>query len=177
MSLLTGTTSLVLWHDAIKQAEDRCAIALKEDLESYLVSLLIRYINKPEIAKQVFATAFLEAMQLQENQRHFSLQTVGDQCLLFAGLFPHAAESRHVKVSYFVKIGQAAYLSVSETTNDLFKSLALQFVVLMDVLQSIRGYPDLLPLDAYEQWQELGSQRALRMLKEYTHGIPFKNLK
>jgi hypothetical protein len=175
MTVLTSPTSVALWYDAIKYAEDRCSIALKEDLEAYLVSLLIRYTNKPEVAKQILATAFLEALQLRENERHATLQYVGDQCLLFAGLFPRVAEKRHVKISYFVGIGRSAYANVSKKTNDLFGSLAMQFVVLMDVLQSIRQHQELLPLEAYNQWDTVGSQRALRVLQGYTKGTPFKH--
>jgi hypothetical protein len=175
MSLVTSQTSLVLWQDVIKHAENRCSISLKEELETYLVSLLIRYTNKPEVAKQIFATAFLEALQLRERERNTSLQHVGDQCLLYAGLFPHAAEKRHVKIGYFVDLGRAAYANVSR--NDLYSSLALQFVVLMDVLQSIPQYSELLPLEAYEQWDDVGSHRALKILQSYTRVGPVKNIK
>lgn len=173
MSLVTNTSSLALWQEVIKNAEDRCAIALKEELEAYLIALLMRYVNKPELVKQVFANAFLEAMKLQHHLRKLSLQNVGDQCLLFAGLFPRLAERRHVKITYFVDIGRTAYSAVSDHGNDLFGSLAMQFVLLMDVLQSIRHPSDMLPLEAYTQWQELGSQRAYKVLQEYTQGIPY----
>jgi hypothetical protein len=172
MAMLTYPSSLVLWQDVIRHAESRCFVTLNENLETYLIALLIRYSNKPDIAQRVFAKAFLEAMQLRERQRSASLQCVGDQCLLYAGLFPLAAEKRHVKVNYFVDLGRTAYGAVSKTANDLYWMLAIEFVMLMDVLQSIRQIPDLLPLQAYEQWDELGSQRALLVLQEYTRGTP-----
>lgn len=174
MHVLTGATSLVLWKEVVRNAENRCAVALKDELESYLISLLMRFTNQPEIARQVLATAFLEALQSQKTERVVSLQHVGDQCLLFAGLFPRLAEKKHVKIGYFVDLGKSAYSAVSKQTDDLYGKLALQFVVLMDVLQSIRPNHDLLPLEAYEQWQEVGSDRALRILKEYTEGMPLK---
>ncbi len=161
-------TSFSLWQEVIQHAESRCAVRLNQQVESYLISMLIRHMDKPELCKQVFAIAFLEALQLQSHQRHLSLQEIGDQCLIYAGLFPLAAEMRHVKISYFVNLGQSAYGNISRTGNDLFASLALDFVVLMDVLQSTRPFHDLLPLQAYEQWHELGSQRAFKILQEYT---------
>lgn len=175
MGLLTSTTSLALWQDVIKHAENRCSVTLEQELEAYLVSLLIRYTNKPEVLKQIVATAFMEALQQRENQRNMSLQYVGDQCLLFAGLFPRIAEKRHVKLSYFIDLGRSSYAAISSKADDLYGSLAIQFVVLMDVLQSIRQYPDLLPLEAYDQWIEVGSQRALKILGEYTSAIPIKH--
>lgn len=171
MSLLTHNTPDLLWHDLVRYAENRCAVNLKKELEAYLVTLLMRYMNKPEVAKQVFAHAFLEAMSYQRNQREVSLQHVGDQCLLFAGLFPHAAQKKYVNITYFVEMGRTAYSTISHQTNDLYDSLALQFVVLMDVLQSISPHQTLLPLEAYDQWYELGSQRALKILREYSKFI------
>ncbi|MBV9576255.1 MAG: hypothetical protein JO149_06495 [Gammaproteobacteria bacterium] len=173
MSLFTHDNVLVLWQDVVKQAENHCLIELDPNLETYLISLLMRYTTKPEMTQQIFATAFLEALQLQENQRKICLQKIGDECLLFAGLFPHAIEKRHVNIAYFVDIGRSAYLTVSNTAHDLYWSLALRFVVLMDVLQSIRQHTDLLPLEAYEQWNEVGSQRAFRILQSYSRGVPF----
>lgn len=176
MTLLTNTASVVLWQEVIKNAENRCAITLKEDLEAYLVSLLIKYTNKPEVAKQILAPAFLEALKTRTIERSVTLQLVGDQCLIFAGLFPKAAEKRLVKIKYFVDLGRSAYSAISCKTNDLFGSLAIEFVVLMDVLQSIRAYPELMPLEAYEQWTQLGSQRAFKILQEYSRILPTKKL-
>ena len=168
MQLLTNANPLALWQDVIKQAENRCEVMLKQELEAYLATLLNRYTNQPELIKQTLAKGFLAAQQQTQHERQFSLQVVGDQCLLFAGLFPATAEKRLVSIGYFVEIGRSAYSSISSCANDLFQLLAMQFVVLMDVLQSIREYPDLLPLQAYDQWQEVGSLRALRILRSYS---------
>lgn len=176
MELLMHSTSTALWHDIIHHAEETCAINLNEELESYLVFLLIRYIDKPELIKQIIATQFLTAIQSGPAKREQTLRAVGDQCLLFTGLFPRMAEKRLLKLSYFVQMGQAAYIGLSMKQNDLYGALAEQFVSLMDILQSIRQYnncPDLLPLQAFEQWHDTGSQRALKVLKQYTDAIPF----
>lgn len=172
MSLLVEKPEITLWQEAIKQAENRCSIDLNEELETYLISLLMRYAKRPELVKQLFGQAFLEALQQRDPQRLTSLQHVGDQCLLFAGLFPDAAKKRHVKIAYFVDLGRSAYAAISATGHDLYWTLAFQFIALMDVLQSIRPDSTLLPLEAYERWTELGSQRALQMLKVYTQGFP-----
>lgn len=167
----SNKTPFTIWQEAIQYAENQCAIALNQELETYLVTMLIRYSHKPEMVKQFFARSFLEALQANAHHRKTQLQAVGDQCLIFAGLFPAVAEKKLVKISYFVNIGQSAYAAMSNTTNDLFGSLAFEFVALMDVLQSIQPFPTLLPLEAYEQWQEVGSQRAFRILQEYRSKI------
>ena len=168
MTMLTSSSSILLWQDVIKDAEDQCAIRLATEIESYLVWLLHRYTTKPDMVRKVVATAFLEALQLQERERTASLQLVGDHCLLYTGLFPHAQQRRLVKINYFVALGRAAYMGMSNQKNDLYDALSVQFVPLMDVLQSIRPQPDLLPLEAYDQWKELGSLRALKILRSYT---------
>lgn len=174
MALLFSETSLILWHEVVKSAENRCSIMLNDNVEAYLISLLMRYSNKPEVAQLVFAKEYLEALQRRDKLRNLSLQNVGDQCLLYAGLFPGQAEKKNVKISYFVDIGRTAYAAIAKTADDLYWLLAMQFVALMDVLQSIREKSVLLPLEAYEQWNELGSKRALQILREYTNGFPIR---
>lgn len=172
--LISSHDALTLWHKVVQQAENACAISLDQEVEIYLTCLLIRYTNKPDIAKQILADAFLKALQKQTFERQLSLQHVGDQCLLLAGLFPRAAQKKRVNIKYFVDLGRSAYGSISHTTNDLYASLAFQFVPLMDILQSIRHPSDLMPLEAYEQWHTLGSKRALKFLQEYTDALPLK---
>lgn len=171
MNVLTGSTSTALWHHVIQDAESACAIKLKEDLEAYLVSLLVRFTDKPEIVKQIIATELLESMEMTPAKRLVVLREVGDKCLLFSGLFPHLAEKRLVKISYFVNIGKTAYDAVSLQKDDVFNQLAKHFVGLVDILQTVRCYskecPDLLPLQAYELWSETGSRRALAILDQY----------
>ncbi len=177
MNLLLHSTPTALWHSIIHNAEETCSVFLKEELEAYLVFLLSRYTTKPEFVNQLIAHEFLRAMASTPAERNQALKDVGDKCLLFAGLFPSIAEKRLVKLSYFVKLGQAAYIGMSAKENDLYESLAEQFVSMMDILQSIRyhskEHAELLPLQAYEVWSETGSQRALSILKQYTSSIPF----
>lgn len=180
MKLLINSTPIALWHDVIHEAETSCDVLLNQELESYLVFLLVRYTNKPEVANKIIATEFLHAKQ-GSSKRQLALQDVGDQCLIFSGLFPKLAEKRLVKISYFISIGQVSYSAISSSNNDLYDLLAKQFVTLMDILQSIRhyadGFPDLLPMQAYDLWNEAGSQRALKVLKTYSNASPLKTRK
>lgn len=178
MTLLTNSTPVALWHDIIHEAEAACSMTLREELEAYLVFLMMRYTTKPEIANRIVATDILQGLKLSRNERESALQEVGDTCLIFSGFFPKLAEKRLIKLSYFVNIGQTAYDIISKKRSDIYHSLAHQFVGLMDVLQSIRLYshahPDLLPIQAYELWNDTGSQRALSVLKQYTDCTPIR---
>lgn len=176
MDLLLNATPVALWHQIIHEAQTMCDVTLKEDLESYLVFLMVRYTDRPEVVKNIVAYEFLRSVQLTAKKRQTALQEVGDQCLIFAGLFPHLADKRLVRISYFVDMGQSAYSLLSKNHNDLYGSLAKQFVGLMDVLQSVRQFSkdhtDLLPLQAYELWNDTGSQRAYSVLKKVTQATP-----
>ncbi len=140
MSIVTNVTPTALWYDVVHQAEQSCSVTLKEDLESYLVFLLMRFTTKPEFVKEIIALELLQSMEFTPHKREGALRDVGDKCLLFAGLFPNIAKARLVRPSYFVNIGQAAYFRVSRKSNDLYDHLSHQFVSLMDILQSIRRY-------------------------------------
>jgi len=168
MQILRGDSPKTLWQAVVQEAETSCAIKLNDELEAYLITLLIRYVDQPELAHQLFAKRFLEASQAASYERSIMLKKIGDECLLYAGLFPKSAEAKAVKLNYFVDLGQSAYAGISLSAHDLYGALAYQFIRLMDVLQSIRSDHDLLPLEAYERWQEFGSERALRMLESYT---------
>lgn len=170
--LLPKADPATLWHDIIHEAEAACMISLRQELEAYLVILLMRFTRQPQIAKDIMASEFMRSLKLRNAERVIALQGVGDKCLIFSGLFPQIAEKRLVKISYFVGLGKAAYDAASGKNSDVFGLLSRHFVPVMDVLQSVRQssqeYPDLLPLQAYDLWQDTGSQRALRMLKSYT---------
>jgi hypothetical protein len=177
MRLLLGSTPTALWQGIIHEAEMQCTIKLREEIESYLVFLLMRYMDKPQLLHHIMATEFMGALQENRRKQQILFQEVGDKCLLFSGLFPQIAEKRFVKISYFVEMGQSAYFTLSKKSNDLYGMLSKQFVPLMDILQSIRSsenFTDLMPLEAYELWNDTGSQRAFYRLKTYTQAIPKK---
>ena len=168
----------------VKEASSFCNLMLGEDLESYLVFLLMRYTQSTTMIRKTIAIDFLEAAHKIGKNRNNSLQEVGDSCLLFAGLFPGVAQRRNVRVSYFVKIGKTAYYALSLANNveiaPLFCALSENFVPLMDILQSMREIDskiDLLDaMTAEEIWRDTGSQHALKALKKFTNIIPIGHI-
>lgn len=137
-------TSVAHWHALLGEAQHTCSRFLDEDLESYLVFLLMRYSEAPEVANKVFAHDYLQAhLQQGEGCRRELLREVGDQCLIYAGLFPERAERKCVSPEYFVDMGQGAYHSLSElelsAVSKLFFTLAEQFPMLTEVLLATRN--------------------------------------
>lgn len=179
--LVIHPTDTSQWHELVHDAETLCATQLNEELESYLVFLLMRYAAQPEVTKSVIALDFLQSHQATGKERQLKLRDVGDKCLLLSGLFPGLAERKQVKVSYFVDVGQSAYTVLSEELNNalakLFNGLSMEFVSMMDILQAMRSLDEnsqqqLLPLQALELWNDTGSKQALHLLRQYTKANP-----
>ncbi len=175
--IVTHGTSTSQWQTLVIEASQACAISLSEEIQSYLVFLLMRFSEQPELAKDIMALEFLESLQQSAGKvRSERLQTLGDKCLLLAGLFPGRAERRRVHVSYFVELGQRAYALAAnvngKNTAALLHLLCQKFVALMDILLATRALSGkgigLTPLEAEALWHDTGSQRALVELRRYT---------
>lgn len=177
-SLVLQPTETAQWHALVSEAQQACHLQLDEALESYLVFMLMRFAERPDLAAKIMALEFLGA-QARDPRQHDKLREVGDQCLLFSGLFPQIPERRLVRVSYFVHLGRGAYEQLSSIvdrkSHRLYRRLADAFVGIMDVLQAMRGIsgePVLGPLASAELWADTGSSAAFRILSNSTDGIP-----
>lgn len=141
--LILHPTDISQWYALVSEAEEATQLVLSENTESYLVFLLQRFAQNPQLAESVLATEFLESMSTFGKKQVEKLKTVGDKSLLLCGLFPGVAERRNVNLDYYVGMGKAAYLTVSELQNnqesELFLDLSNHFPNLQHVLQAIRG--------------------------------------
>jgi len=181
-TLVLHNTATAQWHALVNEAEHRCNAKLGEELESYLVFLLMRNINAASIANRILALDYLNGLEIHGRLREAQLRDVGDNCLLYSGLFPGRAERRRVRISYYVELGMSAYSIVGESLAGMkakiFAQLAEHFVALMDVLQATRDIshtqPSLQPLQAMELWNDTGSPYAYATLSQYTSSTPVK---
>lgn len=138
--LILHPTDISQWHALVNEAQASTQIILPEDMESYLVFLLMRFAHTPELMESVLALDFLDAMQTVGSRQVERLRDVGDKSLLLSGLFPGIAARRHVQLTYFTAMGQAAYSSVSELESlevaPLYQELSDQFEELQVVLRA-----------------------------------------
>lgn len=181
--LILHPTSTAQWQALVLEAEKKSSINLSEELESYLVFLLMRFIKNPEIIQSILAVDFLQSLEQVKHERELELRNVGDKCLLFSGFFPGRARRCRVNISYFVHLGQAAYSVLAEQTSsqspDLFANLCQEFVGLMDILQTIavlkhdnNGESSFLDLlQAEELWIDAKGQKAYQILRSHTDGF------
>lgn len=178
--LILHPTPTAQWQALVSDAEKKASITLSEELESYLIFLLMRFVGESEISTNPIAWELLQGNKKLGSERVQALRDVGDKCLLFAGLFPGVARRRRVRISYYVKIGQNAYASLAlaqeNALADLFSKLGEQFVGLMDVLHTMRAIDEtqtvLDCLQAEELWADTKSQFALKILRQVTASNP-----
>jgi hypothetical protein len=186
-TLVLEPTVTAQWYALIQDARKSTSIQLPEELESYLVFLLMRFSEHPELFNSILAIDFLESHAKWGEARKLALRDVGDKCLLYAGLFPGKARKRRVKISYYVALGQSAYntLSIFQSNNSalLFKHLGQQFVELMDTLHSIRALDthsaafSLDLIEAHELWTDTASAYAYKILKAKTNMDPILSIR
>ncbi len=173
---ILDSSELSQWHTLVHEAEVDYGCQLDEAMQSYLVFTLMRFAKDQQLNSHALAIDYLNSHHLPNGLRSEQLRNIGDQCFLVSGLFPQSAEKRQVGVTYYVDLGRSAYHHISTVTQqgiaELYQQLAESFILLMDLLQTIRQYsmPALQPIAAMELWQQTGSQAAYRQISE--KGIP-----
>ena len=100
---LLQPTAVAQWQALVKDAESSSNLRLNNELESYLVFLLGRFNQRPDIANCILAKEYLVGLTKGFAGQRDCLREVGDKCLLFAGFFPEQAEKRQVKIKYFIE--------------------------------------------------------------------------
>lgn len=178
-SLILHPTSIAQWHALILEAQKTLSIQLQEELEAYLVFLLMRFTGQPDVAHSVLGLDFLESTQQMPNQQPDLLKNVGDKCLLFAGLFPDRALRRRVNQAYFIHLGKTAYMNLASSIilasqAELFLKLCQEFLLLTDILQATReiAQPDYDLMKQIDRWNETGSSFSWHKIQQATESLP-----
>jgi len=174
--LILHPTDTSQWHALVNEAQTARSCTLAEDLESYLVFLLMRFMQQPKIASSVLAMDFIDGISAVGKDRYDKLRDLGDKSLLFSGLFPGLAKKKRVNINYFVAIGQSAYSTLSfnsqQNVAELFSALCNDFLTLKGVLQTMRelaiGKASDLPEGVLDLWQTMPSEEFLDILRQYT---------
>ena len=150
-----------LWVDLVHEAEHDASAPLDEELESYLVFLLIAHMRDTQLHRNAVAIDYLLAKS-QIGQRHRDeLRTVGDRCLLLAGLYPEQAQQRMVGLDYFISMGSQAYHELAHAlraaVGGLYENLAQAFARVVRVLLEVRRRTkDVAPLMLFEASSRAG---------------------
>ena len=154
-AILTDVPQLALWTDLVHEAEHGAATRLDEELESYLVFLLMAHTRDVQLNRSVVALDYLLARAQSGTRHKQELRDVGDRCLLLAGLYPEQAQRRLVNIGYFLDLGSCAYDELSNALSagiaQLYGHLAQAFAHLVRVLMEVRRQVrDITPLVLHE---------------------------
>jgi hypothetical protein len=141
-AILTDAAPLALWTDLVREAEDAVGMRLDEELESYLVFLLIAHTRDVHLHGNAVALDYLLARAQSGTRLREDLRQVGDRCLLLAGLYPEQAEQRMVTVGYFLSLGSHAYDELAAALRagmaELYERLARAFARLARITLQVR---------------------------------------
>lgn len=145
----------LLMKTVISEGEERIKCSLDEDVESYLVFTLVRFLHGKDPFSITLALEFLRAgAQERGRQKEETLGRLGDTSLILDGFFPERARSLHVSREYFQEIGISAFSDLSEMLR-LRKCFALakwyervgaEFPKMTEVLRASRQANDCTPL-------------------------------
>lgn len=173
------------FYDRVKAAQGQGGEPLAEDAEFYLVRLLVEYRETPRLLEaggrriddRAFAIRLLESRQAPPAQRWAQLKHVADTTLYLLGLFSESLRRRAVDLRYYQQLGRSAYDELSSlgagargaARDPLFAELVDRFDRCVEVVgeageDEARTDRDILHL--YEQWRDLGSERAHRRLRD-----------
>jgi hypothetical protein len=180
LQLTSDPASEIQWRLLLGEAEALTGIVLDRETGDYLIQLLIRTATQPRLLAGLLTLDRLTE-QAAGSSRLAHLRDIGDQCLLFAGLFPQQAAERNVRVSHFISLGRTAYRQADELIEapSVFARLCDGFPGLLELLHAMRelsiGGVDLSPLHAFELWDDTGSDRALHHIRSFTSAIPVRS--
>ena len=144
-AIITAKARVELFHDLVREGEERAQQQLDETLESYLVFTLMEHMRDAGVGDQPMAIELLDGLDHVGALREQTLRNVGDRCLLIAGFYPGLARKRMVTPNYYASLGRHAYGELASglraSLADLYRSLSTAFDALVRVLAECRELP------------------------------------
>lgn len=136
------TTPEEFFRDLVNKAKTN----VSDDMKSYVVSLLTRYIRSEELfvekdGKQEFPTLVFLYQEAINTSSSAKYQKLGDTALYISGFMPDSLNRKLVDVDYFAQMGSMAYEQVSVINQAmLFRKMAKSFSQLMDMLSEVSDF-------------------------------------
>ncbi|MCF6808630.1 hypothetical protein L3V79_09545 [Thiotrichales bacterium 19S9-12] len=145
MTLIYQNNEIGHWYDLILMAQKDTAIHLEDELEGYVVTMLMRFNQRHNLADAVLAIEFLEALDKKGKRCHNQMREVADKCLIYSGLFPERSKKKRVNDNYFIQVGQSAYGFLCEALSSampilsqLYEKLSKEFITVVNVIDAMR---------------------------------------
>lgn len=178
--VFTGSPRTV-FEELVGGASERQPEPPSEESRVYLIQLLADFVSPSQLGDRTdtdpdstVAEIFCAAVSAEGMRRLSLLKLAGDLSLFISGVLPDSLHRRPVGFGYYRQLGGTAYSTAasdcrSREAAQLFRELALEFALMVDVLNVVSEHcalslrPDLLGF--HQRWAELGSRRAERALR------------
>lgn len=175
------------FRDTLQQTLAHNQVDAEQETIIYIVQLLLNFLRSDQLFEKTehglhikpLALHYIDALQhASDENRHRSLQQLGDMALFIAGLFADSLERKPVDVDYYIAMGGNAYGYLAESAHttrrgkvfaQIFAELAGKFTKFVDALSEINDHANMQYsvniLRLYEVWRKTGSERAARRLR------------
>ena len=121
------------------EAQGKSQVFLASDMEAFLVHVIARTIDKPNIWDRPIAIKILGAQTLSGTLRATALQSIGEECLFIDGW--QVKQARWPTQTYFIDMGEIAFGMASVSTRPADKLLELvsnNFKLMSAILKTAR---------------------------------------
>ncbi|MCX6115974.1 MAG: hypothetical protein NT027_00380 [Proteobacteria bacterium] len=174
------------FRERINSASQQLNVNLNDDVEFYLVNLLIEFINPKTVNEDfqgdVLSTPLVlllkQIVEAPEAKQAGMYRRLGDTSLYITGFFQDYFNQKTFDINYFIMMGSSAYHQASILSNSkdanhssTLSELSNKFIQFVDVVaqasDSTSTYKASDILNIYDRWNRCGSDRLRAILQEF----------
>ncbi|MBI4041476.1 MAG: hypothetical protein HY390_06390 [Deltaproteobacteria bacterium] len=167
---------LEFFRERVVQSLQNQHIETHPEIEFYLVSLLVRYMQMEamkESQKKPLALQYQKALLSQPQVKIQLFKELGDFALYVSGFFADSLSRQLVDVDYYMNMGGIAYKNLAnllskQHLHQLYEDLANRFSTYVDVLAEVSegafSHSSIDILRLYEKWLKTKSERLEKLL-------------
>jgi hypothetical protein len=170
------------FRSEVTRASSTLKVALGDDLEFYVVNLLVEFIDPSKISEAIGEQTVLDTplvAMLQKasevarpEQKAKIFKSLGDTSLYVAGFFQDFFNRKTFDISYYITMGSSAYDNVStlmDRRGAIYSELSGNFSKLVDVMAEVASVSTKESnqniLAIYDRWTKYQSTRLRRILE------------
>lgn len=139
-TLVLQPTELAQWYALVAEAECVAKLELDQDIERYLVLMLIHYCTSTDIVGCRMSIDYLNALHSPRRFQLEALQRVADICLIYNGFYGEYLKKLGDNCHYYTNLGTHCYHMIFERFGaELYEKIADHYLDACHILQSVRS--------------------------------------
>lgn len=126
-------------YEVVMIAEARSKISLEHEIEAWVVHLIARYMETPDISQEPIAIKMLKSVNESGERRKQQLQQIAEECLLIDGF--ELNSRRWPSANYYRDMGKLALEHrawVARPPELFYQRIANQFGQISELLHSVK---------------------------------------